>query len=87
MCSCVLGIRDRPSIGFDLYIFKDHVIYSSPFFVPQDEELDISPDENDDAMVIEEDDISEDEDDDHEVYNLFMFFPVIIIILLWGRIY
>lgn len=32
----------------------------------QDEELDISPDEIDDALVIEEDDMSEDEDDDHE---------------------
>ena len=82
MHSCILGIRDRPCIVVDEYIFKDHLIYNSPFFFPQDEELDISPDENDDAMVIEEDDISEDEDDDHEVYNLFMFLPVIIIILL-----
>lgn len=32
----------------------------------QDEELDISPVEIDDALVIEDDDISDDEDDDHE---------------------
>ncbi|KAK9129435.1 hypothetical protein Sjap_009922 [Stephania japonica] len=32
----------------------------------EDEELDISPVEIDDALVIEEDDISEDDDDDHE---------------------
>ncbi|KAJ7967163.1 E3 ubiquitin-protein ligase UPL3-like [Quillaja saponaria] len=32
----------------------------------EDEELDISPVEIDDALVIEDDDISEDEDDDHE---------------------
>ncbi|PIA57405.1 hypothetical protein AQUCO_00600259v1 [Aquilegia coerulea] len=32
----------------------------------EDEELDISPVEIDDALVIEEDDLSEDEDDDHE---------------------
>ncbi|XP_042478317.1 E3 ubiquitin-protein ligase UPL3-like [Macadamia integrifolia] len=32
----------------------------------EDEELDISPVEIDDALVIEEDDLSDDEDDDHE---------------------
>jgi E3 ubiquitin-protein ligase TRIP12 len=32
----------------------------------KDEELDISPVEIDDALVIEDDDISDDEDDDHE---------------------
>ncbi|XP_068639280.1 E3 ubiquitin-protein ligase UPL3-like [Aristolochia californica] len=32
----------------------------------EDEEMDISPVEIDDALVIEEDDISEDEDDDHD---------------------
>jgi E3 ubiquitin-protein ligase TRIP12 len=32
----------------------------------QDEELEISPVDIDDALVIEEDDISDDEDDDNE---------------------
>lgn len=40
----------------------------------QDEELDMSPVEIDDAMLIEEDDISDDEDDDHdEVIWLTLF--------------
>jgi len=33
----------------------------------QDEELDTSPVEIDDALMIDDDDISEDDDDDHEV--------------------
>lgn len=32
----------------------------------QDEELDISPVEIDDALVIEDDDISDDDDDEHD---------------------
>lgn len=33
----------------------------------QDEELDTSPIEIDDALMIDDDDMSEDEEDDHEV--------------------
>lgn len=35
-------------------------------FATQDEELDISPVEIDEALVIEDDDISDDEDDEHD---------------------
>lgn len=43
----------------------------------QDEELDITPVDIDDALVIEEDDISDDEDDDNEDVSLpLFFFPV-----------
>jgi len=41
----------------------------------QDEELDMSPVEIDNALMIEEDDVSDDEDDDHEeVVLLHIFF-------------
>jgi len=42
----------------------------------QDEELDMSPVEIDDALMIEEDDVSDDEDDDHDevVYCTFLFY-------------
>lgn len=37
------------------------------FLCMQDEELDTSPIEIDDALMIDDDDMSEDEEDDHEV--------------------
>lgn len=37
----------------------------------QDDELDMSPVEIDDALMIEEDDISDDEDDDHDEVRAF----------------
>lgn len=40
----------------------------------QDEELDISPVELDEALVIEEDDISDDEDDDHDDVGFLFFY-------------
>ena len=39
--------------------------------VLQDDELDISPVEIDDALVIEDDDISDDDEDDREDVNFY----------------
>jgi len=46
----------------------------------QDEELEISPVDIDDALVIEEDDISDDEDDDNEDVSCpLVFFSAIVV--------
>lgn len=45
----------------------------------QDEELDISPVELDEALVIEEDDMSDDDDDDHDDVGFWFFYIYIYI--------
>lgn len=55
----------------------------------QDEELDISPVDIDDTLVIEEDDISDDEDDDNEdvsvpsfVFTVYHYTPQLFLLLI-----
>lgn len=49
----------------------------------QDEELDISPVDIDDALVIEEDDISDDEDDDNEDVSRPLVFSQYVHYIPW----
>lgn len=44
----------------------------------QDEELDMSPDDIDDALMIEEDDVSDDEDGDHEEVVSIISFHLVV---------
>jgi len=68
-----LNISLFPPIPLPLFHFLALLLTFSNTL--QDEDLDISPVEIDEALVIEDDDISDDEDDDHEdvCYILFFF--------------
>lgn len=60
------GVQTRNAARRKAASDKDGHMKSAEDSSSEDEELDISPAEIDDALVIEEDDLSEDEDDDHE---------------------
>ena len=49
-----------------LILFASYCLHYSHCLYLQDEDLDMSPVDIDDALVIEDDDISDDEDDDQE---------------------